>query len=184
MKCGDIETPRLLLRLIAPATLRAGLSGDRQAVERSLGAAVPSDLIEEPDVLRHAEVRLVEDPEYLPWSARAIVLKETMAMVGHVRFHTRPDADYLHPYVRQAVEYGYVVFATHRRRGYAEEALDGLMRWARLTHGIGRFVATIAPDNHPSTRLAAKLGFERIGEHVDPIDGIEYVYLLDLSGRP
>ena len=104
-------------------------------------------------------------------------------MVGHVRFHSRPDPDYLAPYARQAVEYGYVVFAAHRRRGYAEEALVGLMRWARQTHGVDRFVVTIEPGNAASIQLAAKLGFTRIGEHVDPVDGIEYVYLLDLSGR-
>jgi [ribosomal protein S5]-alanine N-acetyltransferase len=180
----DIETPRLLLRIIEPAALRAGIAGDRRAVELSLGATVPADLIAEPDVLRHAEARLGEDVEYLPWSARAILLKESRRMVGHVRFHSRPDADYLHPYVRHAVEFGYVVFADCRRRGYAEEALGGLMRWASETRGVARFVATIAPDNQPSTRLAAKLGFKRIGEDVDPVDGIEYVYLLDLSGRP
>ena len=179
----DIETPRLLLRHIAPVALRAGLSGDRQTIERSLRAVVPTDLMEEPDVLRQAEQRLAEDIEYLAWSARAILLKETMQMVGHVRFHTRPDADYLHPFARQAVEYGYEVFADHRRRGYAEEAVTALMQWAERAHGIARFIVTIAPDNLPSTWLAAKLGFERIGEHVDPVDGIEYVYLLDPRGK-
>ena len=180
----DIETPRLLLRLIAPSALEAGLSGDRPAIAESLGANVPADLIEEPDVLRHAAARLAEDVGYLPWSARAILLKESMQMVGHVRFHSRPDPDYLAPYARQAVEYGYVVFAAHRRRGYAEEALVGLMRWAGQTHGVDRFVVTIEPGNAASIQLAAKLGFTQIGEHVDPGDGIEYVYLLDLSARP
>ena len=180
----DIETPRLLLRIIPPSALGAGFSGERTAIAQSLGASVPPDLIEEPDVLRHAAARLAEDAGYLPWSARAILLKELMHMVGHVRFHSRPDPDYLAPYAREAIEYGYIVFAAHRRRGYAEEALVGLMRWARQTHGVGRFVVTIAPDNQPSTELAAKLGFRRIGEHVDPVDGIEYVYLLDLSVRP
>jgi RimJ/RimL family protein N-acetyltransferase len=180
----DIETPRLLLRLIAPSAVAAGLSGDWQAVAQNLGASVPADLIEEPDVLRHAAARLAEDVAYVPWSVRAILLKESMEMAGHVRFHSRPDADYLAPYARHAIEYGYVVFAAHRRRGYAEEALAGLMRWARQAHGVTRFVVTIAPDNEPSTRLAAKLGFRRIGEHVDPVDGIEYVYLLEMSGSP
>jgi hypothetical protein len=50
----DIETPRLLLRIIPPSALAAGLSGDRTAIAQSLGASVPPDLIEEPDVLRHA----------------------------------------------------------------------------------------------------------------------------------
>ena len=45
-----------------------------------------------------------------------------MHMVGHVRFHSRPDPDYLAPYVRHAVEYGYVILpptggaATPQRR--------------------------------------------------------------------
>ena len=180
----DIETPRLLLRHIPPAALHAGLSGNRQAVEQSLRANVPSDLIDEPDVLRHAANRLAEDPGYLPWSARAILLKASLHMVGHVRFHGQPDADYLHPFVRHAIEFGYAIFAAHRRRGYAEEAVRGLMQWARQAHGVDRFVVTIGPDNAASTHLAAKLGFTRIGENVDPVDGIEYVYLLDLSGRP
>ena len=178
----DIETPRLLLRLIAPSALRAGLAGDRRAAELSLDAIVPSDLIDEPDVLRYAEARLAEDADYLPWSARAILLKDSRRMVGHVRFHSRPDPDYLHLYARHAVEFGYGIFADCRRRGYAEEAIGGLMRWARERHGVSRFVVTIAPDNRPSTGLAAKLGFNRIGEHLDPIDGIEYVYVLDLNG--
>lgn len=141
----DIETPRLLLRHIPPAALHAGLSGNRQAVGQSLRANVPSDLIDEPDVLRHA---------------------------------------YLHTFVRHAIEFGYAIFAAHRRRGYAEEAVRGLMQWARQAHGVDRFVVTIGPDNAASTHLAAKLGFTRIGENVDPVGGIEYVYLLDLSGRP
>ena len=180
----DIETARLLLRLIPPCAVHAALSGDLKALEQDLAATVPADLLEEPDVLRYARARLAEDADYLPWSARAIVLKHSREMVGHVRFHSRPDPDYLRPYARGAVEFGYVVFAAHRRRGYAEEALTGLMDWARRVHGVGRFVASVSPANQPSTNLVAKLGFAKAGEYVDPIDGMEYVYLLDASEEP
>jgi [ribosomal protein S5]-alanine N-acetyltransferase len=77
----------------------------------------------EPAVLQFSDAQLLADPHYLPWSARAILLKETGEMVGHLRFHTRPDPEYLHPYARGAVELGYVIFSAHRRRGYALEAL-------------------------------------------------------------
>jgi RimJ/RimL family protein N-acetyltransferase len=106
-----------------------------------------------------------------------------MQMVGHVRFHSRPDPDYLRPYAANAVELGYVVFAAHRRRRYAAEALAGVMRWAQEIHGIGRFVASVSPANLPSQNLIAKFGFQKVGGHLDALDGIEHVYLLDVNGK-
>jgi ribosomal-protein-alanine N-acetyltransferase len=94
---ADIETTRLLLRCLLPEAIRAGLAGDLQAVANQLGASVPLDLLREPAVLQHADARLTEDADYLPWSARAIVLRSSMETVGHVRFHSRPDPEYLHP---------------------------------------------------------------------------------------
>jgi [ribosomal protein S5]-alanine N-acetyltransferase len=179
----DIETARLLLRLIPLRAVHAALSGDLKALEQDLGATVPADLLEEPDVLRYAQARLAEDADYLPWSARAIILKQSTAMIGHVRFHSRPDPDYLRPYARHAVEFGYAVYAAHRRLGYAEEALAGLVQWAQRAHRVGRFVASVSPANEPSTNLVAKVGFEKAGEHADPIDGLEYVYLLNAGPK-
>jgi ribosomal-protein-alanine N-acetyltransferase len=153
-------------------------------LERDLGARVPSDLADDPAVLQFAVERLAEDPGYLTWSMRALVAKDTGSMIGHLRFHTRPDPEYLRDYARHAVEFAYVVFAAHRRRGYAEEAVLAAMRWAREAHGVARFVLTVAPDNIASTRLVMKLGFEKIGEHVDPADGTEYIYRLDLVDKP
>lgn len=173
----DIETARLILRRLPPDAIDAGLSGDREAVERHLHAKVPTDLIEDPVVLQFAKARLAEDPAYLPWSVRALILKASGEMVGHIRFHTRPDPDYLRCYAANAVEFGYVVFAAHRRHRYAREAVDGLMLWAEREHGISRFVVTIAPANLPSLQLAARSGFRKIGQHVDPVDGVEDIYL-------
>jgi [ribosomal protein S5]-alanine N-acetyltransferase len=175
----DIETPRLLLRLLTPDSIRAGLTGDLRSIERQLQARVPIDLIQEPAVLRYSEARLSADPDYLPWSARAIVLKESADMVGHLRFHSRPDPEYFHPFARNAVEFGYVVFPAHRRRGYALEALAGAMCWAEREYGVRKFVASVSPLNIPSLALIAKAGFCKIGEHVDDEDGVEHIYLKD-----
>jgi len=175
----DIETPRLLLCCLLPDSIRAGLSGDLRAIERQLRASVPIDLIQEPAVLKYAYAQLIADANYLPWSARAIVLKESREMVGHLRFHSRPDPEYLHPYVRDAVELGYVVFAAHRRRGYALEALMGAMYWARDKYGVRRLVVSVSPGNTPSLALIAQAGFRKIGEHVDSEDGAEHIYLRD-----
>ena len=175
----DIETTRLILRRLEPTAIAAGLSGDLTALEESLGAKVPIDLIHDPAALAYAQEALAADAAYLPWSVRAIILRSSREMAGHVRFHSQPDPDYLRPYAPEAVEFGYVVFAAHRRQRYAHEALTGVMQWACQVHGVERFVASISPTNIPSLELVAKLGFHKVGEAVDPDDGVEHVYLRD-----
>lgn len=100
-------------------------------------------------------------------------------MIGHIRFHSRPDPTYLHPFARDAVEFGYVVFEAQRRQGHATEAASGLMSWAEARHGVRRFVATVSPGNLPSLAMVKKLGFRKVGEQVDDIDGDEEVFLRD-----
>jgi ribosomal-protein-alanine N-acetyltransferase len=100
-------------------------------------------------------------------------------MVGHIRFHSRPDAEYLHPFAREAVEFGYEVFDAYRRQGYATEAARGAMGWAKGREGVKRFLATVAPDNVPSMAMMKRLGFHRVGEHVDDEDGLEHVFVRE-----
>lgn len=100
-------------------------------------------------------------------------------MVGHLGFHTPPDPDYLREFAPGAVEFGYSVYAPFRRQGYAREACAALMQWAFEQHQVKRFVVTIQPNNIASVRLAETFGFRRIGSHVDEVDGLEDIYLLE-----
>lgn len=175
----SIETRRLVLRTLPPAALAALVAGDRAEASRLAGC----DLGDFPDEERGiAEVRLkdvTDNPSYLPWSLRAMALKPGLAFVGHFNFHSKPGADYLAELAPGAVEFGYFVMPAYRRRGLAEEAALGMMDWARRSHGVGRFVVSISPDNAPSVAMAAKLGFAKIGSHIDEIDGYEDIFALD-----
>ena len=117
-----------------------------------------------------ARQALAADPEYGPWSVRLLLLKPSLEPIGHVRFHARPHDG--------AVEFGYVVFTPWRRQGYATEAAEAVMHWAN-GHGVRRFVASVAPDNGASQRVVAKLGFRKVGEQIDEVDGVEDVFELD-----
>jgi len=174
----QIETPRLSLQLLTPATLHAIADGRFDEATRIAGY----DLTAFPEAERGiAAIRLRDletDPEYLPWSLRTMRLKPDLRFVGYFNFHTRPDPDYLRELAPGAVEFGYFVLPPFRRRGFAEEAALGMMDWAARAHGIGRFVASISPENAPSAAMARKLGFTRIGGHIDDTDGYEDILLL------
>jgi [ribosomal protein S5]-alanine N-acetyltransferase len=132
----DIHTPRLVLRLIGDEVMAACLAGDIGRAERLLGVAIPSEL-------PYVRTRLAEDWQYRPWSMRAIILPHSARMIGHVRFHSRPDPEYLRSYARGAVEFGYHVFREYRRRGYATEAVMAVngvgasIVWRLALHRIG-----------------------------------------------
>lgn len=177
----DILTRRLVLRLMGREAIDACLAGDLESAENLLGVGIPDELLVEPAALKLAQAQLDADPRYRPWSVRAVILRESRKMVGHIRFHSRPDPDYLRPYARSAVEFGYHVFGEHRRRGYATEAVGAVMDWAELAFGVVRFVVTVSPENKPSLALIGRFGFAMIGQHMDDVDGLEHVYLREVT---
>lgn len=173
----DIVTSRLVLRLMDNEIIAACLAGDLATAERLLGVTIPCELLDHPSSLRYGQQQLKADSGYLPWSARAIILPDERLMIGLVRFHSRPDPVYLHPYARGAVEFGYRIFSDYRSRGYATEAVTAVMNWAQSVFGVSSFVASISPENEFSLRLIAKIGFIKVGEVMDDTDGMEYVFL-------
>src|SRR4051812_33716175 len=119
------------------------------------------------------------NPALEPWLLRGMIRRHDRTMVGRIGFHTAPDPEYLAP-AGGGIELGYVVFSGHRRRGYAREAITGMMGWAHAEHRVSRFVLSISPSNIPSLALAAHLGFTRIGSHMDEEDGPEEVFARTL----
>ena len=166
---------------MSAAFLEASLAGDRARMEALLGARVPLDWPEE----QYARLWLGwlrERPELERWLARALVLQDERRMVGHAGFHSAPAPPYLDAYLPGAIEIGYTVFAADRRRGYAREAVVALMAFARREQpALTGFVASIAPSNTPSLALVRGLGFAKIAEYDDPVDGLEHVFAVRLS---
>jgi RimJ/RimL family protein N-acetyltransferase len=170
-----IVTPRLDLVSMSAAFLAASLAGDRAAAERELGAAVPDEWLAEAPIMQIFLRKLAEGQAAAPWLARAAVLRGAGAMIGHCGFHGPPGATYLEPYAPGGAEMGYTIFAAHRRRGYATEAVRGLMGWA-AARGVPTFVLSISPENTPSQAIARRLGFRLVGSHMDPEDGLEEIF--------
>ena len=142
--------------------------------ERRLRVRLPDDFARRARNLAAIRLRDVErDPRARPWLLRLIALRDTAPrdVVGMIGFHGRPDAS-------GGAEIGYEVFEAHRRRGYAREAVEGLLDWATGRHGVRRFLAAIAPDNEASMQLAMGLGFHQVGAQVDEDDAVELLFEL------
>jgi [ribosomal protein S5]-alanine N-acetyltransferase len=181
LKAVPIRTARLDLVPMTPDFLRASLRRDVPAASETIGLRLPSDWPDIGDVLTIRLEQLEHDPTLQPWLLRAIALRSG-EMVGHIGFHTSPGPKYLEPWRPGGIEFGFTVFAPHRRKGYAREASQALMDWAHRDHRVNDFVLTISPNNVPSQRLATELGFSRIGEHLDEVDGIEHILARTIAG--
>ena len=111
---------------------------------------------------------------------RAVILREPVrTMIGHAGFHGQPGVNGKQD--PEAVELGYTIFEPHRGHGYATEAAQALMDWAREEKGISRFFASVAPDERPSLAIVRKLGFVQTGEQWDEEDGLELVFELSVE---
>ena len=176
-----IQTERLDLVPMTPAFLEASLAGDGCAAEALLGLTIPPDWLVQTALMQVRRDDLRADPVLQPWLLRAVGLRHQRTMIGHIGFHSRPGPTYLQELAPGGVELGYTIFAPYRRQGYAYEACAALMEWAHREHGVTRFVVSISPDNAPSLGLARKLGFRRVGAHVDQEDGPEDIFLREFA---
>ena len=166
------------------AFLQASLEGNLVEASHLIGLALPDAWPDSVEVLTLRQKQLDADPELQPWLLRAIALRDRRELIGHIGFHTAPGAPYLDPWCPGGVEFGFTVFPPHRRKGYAREASKALIHWALEVHGVERFVLSVSPANHASQALAASLGFLRIGEHEDELDGVEDVLCLQGAVSP
>ena len=181
---GSIISSRRLELIPLPATfLQASLDRDCAAAERLLGLSIPAEWFDEGRWIRRRLEQLQLDPDLQRWLIRAIGLRQERQMVGHIGFHTGPRPEYLRDIAPEGVEYGYTVYGPFRRRGYAREACEALMKWAYEVEGVREFVVTISPENIASRGLAEGFGFEQVGSHIDEEDGLEYIYRLDYGER-
>lgn len=173
---SDIETGRLILRLLPEDALAATLAHDHARLEGLLGLAVPEVWFEEAWIAGLRLDQLRADPAFGPWSLRAMALKDTGEIIGSINCHHQPMPFAAQGETRLAIEIGYTIFAPWRQRGYGHEAVTAFAAWANRK-GVESLVLSIAPANRASLALAQKLGAIKIGSQIDEKDGPEDIFL-------
>lgn len=145
-----IPTRNLDLRLQTPAETLAWVDN-----------LPPADRAEvSPDWIARVKATPVGDP----WSLGYVVVeRSTGTTVGGCAFKGPP--------IDGMVEVAYGIDEPHRCRGFATELTSGLARFA-FDRGMTTVRAHTKPDNGPSTRVLEKCGFTRLGDVIDPEDGL------------
>ena len=171
---SPIVTSRLRLELLFAETLDALLTRETKSAVRIQGLNLSGPFLQSVDdrFLRIQVERIRARPSRRSWCIRAIVRDEDDTVIGHSGFHGPPED------VGRA-EIGYNVLEPYRRNGYATEAVQSLVDWARR-QGERVVYASISPNNSASVGVVTKLGFRHTGVQDDEVDGEEYVFELDL----
>jgi len=76
-------------------------------------------------------------------------------LIGDIGFGGPPDAE-------GAVEISYNIVPEYRRRGYASEAADALVRWIFAQSDVRAVKAATWPDSRASMRVLEKIGMRRM----------------------
>jgi len=101
-----------------------------------------------------------------PWThGFAMVERAGGAIVGSCGYKGPPGPE-------GVVEIAYGVEPRHQGRGYATEAARALVAFAFASGSMRLVLAHTQPGNGASDRVLTKCGFARVGEVVDPEDGL------------
>jgi ribosomal-protein-alanine N-acetyltransferase len=152
-----IETARLRL---VPFTLPYAASSpdDRATLARETGVDVPESWPPElwdQDANDWTRRMLEQDPS-TEWIPRCIVLRDPRPTACGVIGMAAPDAD-------GRVLIGYGVLPEFRRRGYAAEALGGVLEWAFRDRRVQAVFGDTYPNLIASIRTMERNGFRHVG---------------------
>jgi RimJ/RimL family protein N-acetyltransferase len=98
------------------------------------------------------------------WGSFLAIEPESRLVIGTCSYKGPPDAD-------GVVEIAYFTFPPHQGRGYATAMAAQLTERAAAAPAARTVRAHTLPERNASARILEKLGFDHLGEVVDPEDG-------------
>lgn len=159
-----IETPRLVLLRTSADILRADLEGSA-ALAVALGVAVspewPPSSEYDGDAIRYMVALLEREPAAYDWGFRYIVRKDPAPTVIGAGGYTGPAKE-------GAIEIGYSICPSERRRGFATEATQGLTDNAFRNSDVERVIAHTLPELVSSIGVLDNCGFKHVGAGAEP----------------
>ena len=163
----SFETERLFCFSLAPNDYEIFASGGEPAWN---GFTNPyRHLIDGPNPLPHRIPKVRANPEFAEIGLIVAALKSSGEIIGSAGFHDFPDE-------RGMIEIGFGIVPEKQRNGFGTELLLGMWKMISSRPDVKVLRYTVSPTNLPSLHIINKLDFEKVGEQVDPVDGLEMIY--------
>ena len=161
-----IQTENLILAVNLPRHLRA-LVRSEQEFENTAGLRVADGIREQlgsasTDYLARLKTAKQSDP----WEfGFAVIHKMDNVLIGICGFPGPPDR-------HGVAEIAYGIAPAYQSRGYATEAAKALIDFATSDNRVVTIRAHTLAERNASTRVLEKCGFKKIGDTVDPENGV------------
>ena len=161
------ETDRLRCYSLSISDYAAFEAGDEPRWE---GFTNPyKHLIVGPSPMVHRIPRVKKDPTFAEVGLILAISKSDNEIIGSAGFHDFPDDNGM-------IEIGFGIVPEMRNQGLGKELLIGMWQMICKRTDVKILRYTVAPDNEPSIHIINKMGFTKVGEQIDPEDGLELIY--------
>lgn len=139
----------------------------REALGGELSAEVPPSWppeLYDAEAARHLLEWVLDHPDQSGWGLYYVLHRPAglgPSLIGAAGFKGAADA-------AGSVELGYGILPEYQRRGYATEAVQGLVAFAFASPQVRTVVGQTLPHLTPSIRVLEKAGFRYVGDGHDP----------------
>ncbi|CAA9560909.1 MAG: GCN5-related N-acetyltransferase [uncultured Thermomicrobiales bacterium] len=150
----QFQTERLTIRPFARDLMLTAIADSTKAGAR-LGLRVAEGWpnAAERDALPFLADELARQPGLAEWGMQILIHTEEAIIIGTAGFKGKPLDN-------GTVELGYGIAPAYQGRGYATEAVRGLIAWAFTQSQVKRVFANCLPENAASARVLTKAGFQ------------------------
>lgn len=159
-----LETENLVLIPAEEKHLKALIAGDSQ-FENQFNYKLENGYLEFPDALPTLLAIIQNKKADFDWWSYFIVHKENNKIIGMGGFKNAPDSNGI-------VEFGYGISTAYRNKGYATEFSKALIKKAFESIEVNEVIAHTLQEINASTRVLEKCSLKKVGEAMDPIDGL------------
>ncbi|WP_223632620.1 GNAT family N-acetyltransferase [Planococcus sp. 4-30] len=113
------------------------------------------------EIAKHLK-ELGDDPALYGWGSWLVLQKSDGVIIGDAGFKGKPNSGH-------EVEVGYGFLETYWGKGYATEAVEGLVAWAFNEMAVKKVIAETNWDNIGSIRVLEKVGMKKTRDSEDMI---------------